>query len=132
MGSITRTQPTLTGLGCCVVAVAWLILSPADPRAAGTPPAAATPAGSPLADPLVQIEIEDNTFLPWRLTVPAGTTVRWINRDARAHTATAADGGFDSNRLSYRANFHHTFAAPGTYDYVCLYHNDMSGTVVVR
>lgn len=72
-------------------------------------------------------------FSPSRITVVIGVnnTVTWTNDDVSPHTVTAADKTFDSGNLNAGQSFTYTFNTPGTYDYVCLYHSWMKGTVVV-
>ena len=44
---------------------------------------------------------------------------------------TADDGSFDSGILEGGATFSQAFAAPGTFDYTCLIHPEMRGTITV-
>ena len=83
----------------------------------------------------------DNAYSPLELTVPVGTTVRWINEDAVAHTvtsgtsngtATEADGLFDSGFMDQGDAFSFTFTEPGEYDYFCSPHPWMVGKVIVE
>ncbi len=87
-----------------------------------------THAAAPIAQ---QIVIEQFKFNPASVTVPVGTTVTWQNKDSAAHTVTS-NQGFGSDRLEQGATFSHTFAAAGTYNYVCKFHPRMTGTVIVQ
>jgi hypothetical protein len=58
--------------------------------------------------------------------------VAWTNDDAVPHTATALDGAFDSGIFDPGASFSQTFADPGTYEYRCNLHPQMTGTIVVE
>lgn len=78
------------------------------------------------------VEIRNYSFQPASLTVPAGTTVTWINYDAVAHTVTASDGSFDSGDILSGGRFMFTFANPGTYAYGCRIHPNMQGTIQVE
>lgn len=78
-----------------------------------------------------QITIDGFAFAPVTLTVPAGTTVTWTNRDEEPHTVAASDGSFHSPGMGTGATFTHTFPTAGTFDYVCSIHPMMRGTVVV-
>jgi amicyanin len=92
------------------------------------PAAGAAPAG-----PAEAAAIADFAFDPPRLTVAAGTTVTWTNRDAVPHTVAFDDMGLaDSPPLELDDTFSVTFATPGTYAYHCGPHPDMTGTVVVE
>ncbi len=75
--------------------------------------------------------IQSASFQPDSLTVPAGTTVTWINRDIVRHTVTSREGLFDSGRLGSGESFTYTFEEPGTFDYYCTIHPTMQGTVTV-
>lgn len=78
-----------------------------------------------------QVTIDGFAFAPVTLTVPAGTTVTWTNRDEEPHTVAASDGSFHSPGMGTGATFTHTFPTAGTFDYVCSIHPMMRGTVVV-
>lgn len=80
------------------------------------------------------VTIDNFTFSPQLLTVPAGTKVTWTNRDDIPHTVTDADDQkeFRSPPLDTGDTFSHIFAAAGTYRYFCSLHPHMEGTVVVK
>ncbi|HET9889888.1 MAG TPA: cupredoxin family copper-binding protein [Mycobacterium sp.] len=78
-----------------------------------------------------QVTIDGFAFEPASLTVTAGTTVTWTNRDEEPHTVAASDGSFHSPGMGTGGTFTHTFSAAGTFDYVCSIHPMMHGTVVV-
>jgi len=61
--------------------------------------------------------IKDFKFSPPTLTVPAGTTVTWTNRDEEPHAITSAGGAFGSAGLSHDETFAQTFTDRGTYQY---------------
>lgn len=72
------------------------------------------------------------------LTIPAGTTVNFVNDDAAPHTAThgtdgnAADGAaFDIN-LPAGESGSFTFDEPGTYPVTCRIHPAMNMTITVE
>ncbi len=67
------------------------------------------------------IDMKDFAF-PGTVTVPAGATVTWVNRDDAMHTVTAADGSFDSGAIDGGGSWSHTFTEPGTYSYYCKPH----------
>lgn len=78
------------------------------------------------------MDIAGFRFTPTTVTIAAGGTVTWTNRDAAPHTATGDEGEFDSGTLEQGATFPHAFPAPGTYEYRCDIHSSMRGTVVVQ
>ena len=76
--------------------------------------------------------IQNFAFSPNNLTVKAGTTVTWINKDSTTHTVTSDNGTFDSGNLNSGANYTYTFNKTGTYPYHCSIHSSMTGTIVVQ
>lgn len=98
-------------------------------------------------------------FDPAEITVSAGEEVVWQNTSSRGHTVTAyedsipekaayfASGGYEDERTAREefgnglggvidggGTYAHTFEVPGTYEYVCIPHEQagMVGTVVVE
>jgi hypothetical protein len=61
-----------------------------------------------------------------------GDAVSWRNNSIREHDIASDAGGFDSGRVGQGGIFAHTFAAPGSYPYVCTIHDVMRGEVVVH
>ena len=78
------------------------------------------------------VDIRDFAYSPRTVEIRVGDTVRWTNRDSVAHSATAANGSFDTGLLSEGESGSVRFTSAGTYRYVCTPHPDMTGTVVVR
>ena len=81
----------------------------------------------------------DGCFIPSPVTIPMGGTVTWENNDTAAHTTTSgAPGGegqgavFDSSLIMAGSSFSHTFEDAGTFDYFCMVHPWMAGTVIVE
>ena len=77
------------------------------------------------------VTIDDFAYKPATLTVRAGTTVRFVNRDGEAHTVTGPGGVFDSGGLDTAGVWTHRFDKPGRYRYFCALHPYMKGTIVV-
>lgn len=79
------------------------------------------------------IKIDNFSFAPATLTVPAGTTVTWINRDDIPHTIVSSEGKvLKSPVLDTDQKFSYTFTQPGTYAYFCGIHPKMTGKVIVQ
>jgi plastocyanin len=87
-----------------------------------------------------------NSFLPATLTVPRGAKVIWKNRDHEVHSTVleqslpfplgdtagpSAAVDWDSGDMVAGAMYEYTFHEAGTYLYVCRYHDEMVGTIVV-
>jgi plastocyanin len=77
-------------------------------------------------------------YLPSSLTVVTGATVIWDNVDTAAHLATSGtpaggpDGVFDSGIIAPGNTFEHEFTDGGEFQYYCLVHPWMVGTVTVE
>jgi len=95
------------------------------------PPAPATAAAS--NGNATQSVMLDNRFAPSRLTVPAGTTVTWVNQGNNQHTSSSLNGLWESGNLQHGDSYSFTFTAPGTYQYICRQHllQGMSGIIEV-
>jgi plastocyanin len=93
----------------------------------------AVPSPQKAAGTSQQVKIDNFTFAPGAVTVPAGTTVQWVNRDDIPHTVVSDDKiTFKSKALDTDDNFSYTFSKPGTYSYFCSIHPKMTGKVVVE
>jgi len=80
----------------------------------------------------VEVKIDNFSFGPTMLTVAAGTTVTWTNRDDIPHTVVSDDKIFKSKVLDTDEKFSYTFSKPGIYPYFCSLHPKMTGKVVVQ
>jgi plastocyanin len=78
------------------------------------------------------IEISNFSFAPAQLTVPAGTTVTWVNKDEEPHTVVESDTLFKSHALDTGDKFSFTFTTPGSFKYFCTIHAHMVGIIVVQ
>jgi len=79
-----------------------------------------------------EVKIDNFSFGPATLTVPAGTSVTWTNRDDIPHTVASTDGVFKSKALDTDEKFSFTFSKAGTYPYFCSIHPKMTGKVIVQ
>lgn len=99
-----------TGLGTGVFAARQVLAAPETPAA---------------------ITIDNFTFGPANLTVPAGTTVTWTNHDDIPHSVVATDKAFRSAALDTNDSYTFTFKTAGTFAYFCGLHPHMTGKVIV-
>ncbi|MFI6694762.1 cupredoxin family copper-binding protein [Streptomyces sp. NPDC050433] len=105
-------------LAAQVVAASTLIAAPATPaHAAG-----------------YQVAMSGSAFSPRMLTVPAGSTVTWTNRDTAPHDVKNSSGApaFHSPMLNKGGSWSRTLANGGTYDYLCTVHPGMTGRLIVK
>ena len=82
-----------------------------------------------------EVWIQGMAFSPATITVTAGTTIQWTNKDGAAHTVTSDVGGdeiFDSGSMANGATFTWQFNNTGSFNYHCTFHSGMKATVVVN
>lgn len=85
----------------------------------------------------------DKSYNPKELTVTAGTTVTWVNKDTTGHTVTSGNPGdndagslFDSTKsgsflIKSGDHWQNKFDKAGTFSYFCQVHPWMVGKVIV-
>jgi len=88
-------------------------------------------AAAPPAAP-TEVKIDNFTFAPATITVPAGTAVHWVNHDDIPHNVVSDDKSFKSKVMDTNEDFTYTFSKPGTYSYFCSIHPKMTGKIVVQ
>ena len=78
------------------------------------------------------IAIDNFTFNPQTVTVKAGTTITWTNKDDIPHAIAAVGKQFKSKVMDTDNTYSFTFTTPGSYAYFCSLHPHMTGTIVVE
>jgi plastocyanin len=91
--------------------------------------------GAALAQDAMQdpnaIPIQGNQFMPPEKMVGVGTTVTWVNMDAEDHDVLTNDLTITSPVVKPGESWSFTFDTPGTYNYLCDLHNNMTGVITV-
>jgi plastocyanin len=83
-------------------------------------------------------EKTNECYIPYSVTISKGDTISWSNEDTAAHTVTSGspangpDGKFDSSLIMAGSDYKFTFEQTGSYDYFCMVHPWMIGTVQVN
>jgi plastocyanin len=79
------------------------------------------------------VEMRGFEFFPAEVNAAVGDTIVWINKDVVPHTATAADGAWDSGLMETDDEFSLTIEADTSAgDYVCTFHPNMVGAISVE
>ncbi len=104
-----------------LLCVAVLGSEVANSQAAGAPNNAA-----------YEVKIDNFSFNPPTLNVPAGSKVTWTNHDDIPHNVVSSDQKFKSKPLDTDQAFAFTFTEPGTYQYFCGLHPRMVGKILVE
>ena len=79
-----------------------------------------------------EVWIQGMTFNPATITVAAGTTITWTNKDAITHTVTSDTNLFNSGNIVSNGTYSFTFPTAGTYPYHCSIHTTMTAKVIVN
>lgn len=79
-----------------------------------------------------EVFIQGLAFNPASITVAAGTTITWTNKDAITHTVTSDSKLWDSGSVGPNGTFSFTFATAGTFPYHCNVHPSMTASVTVN
>jgi len=72
-----------------------------------------------------------STFSPNNVTIAAGGSVTWSNKDGQVHNTTS-DSGLWTQDINAGGEFSRTFATRGTFAFHCKIHAGMTGTVTVQ
>jgi plastocyanin len=80
-----------------------------------------------------KVTMEGIKFNPASVTVKAGDTVTWTNKDSVGHDVTGDNfKSGDPGGMQNGDTFAQTFDKKGTFDYVCTVHPGMEGSVTVK
>ena len=83
--------------------------------------------------PTSRVSIDNFSFGPQTLTVKAGTTVTWTNKDDIPHGIASSNNAFKkSGALDTDDSYSFTFTTPGAYQYFCYIHPHMVGSIIVE
>lgn len=131
-----RRRGVPLALGAAAVLLLATACSGGANEPASTSPSPATSSSNPApgtAD-AGRITMEDFAFSPANPQVAPGEKITVANEDSAAHTVTATEGdAFDTGSIAGGESG--TFTAPskaGQYAFVCTFHPNMAGTLIVR
>ena len=80
-------------------------------------------AAAPVRKPATHtVTIDGARFSPADLTVKAGDTIVWVNKDILAHTATSKNGAFDSKVIQPGQRWKFVVKRKGDFEYTCSFH----------
>lgn len=99
----------------------WVLAAAATNAAAAEP----TPASH-------EVVIEGVQYSPQQITAKVGEVIVWINHDPFPHTVSATGKQFDSHDIAAGGSWKYTATKAGVFEYACMYHPTMKGTVRVE
>jgi len=79
----------------------------------------------------IRITIDTVKYTPAEVSVKAGDTVIWTNKDILAHTVTAQSGAFDSKVILPGGTWKYVARKKGDFPYKCVFH-PMTATLKVQ
>lgn len=138
--SVVLLLAACTGAGTTATSAAASASQAASESAAASESSAESTAesGAPAGEGET-VMLQDFAFAPSELTIPAGTTVTFMNMDTAPHTATQgsdgeadADAAFDLQLAASSGSGEYTFDEPGTYNVTCTIHPAMNMTITVE
>lgn len=97
--------------------------------------AATKPAATPVATTratVVEVDMRNNRFVPHRIVVHRGQTVRWHNSDRVAHTVASQDLHLASEAIVGGDTYTYRAGRTGSFDYFCTIHAGQTGVLVVE
>jgi copper-containing nitrite reductase len=74
----------------------------------------------------------EHTFSKTRVVIKTGTKVTFFNADSMVHFNKDDKGEFATPKMLAGASYSHVFTKPGTYNYQCIPHPWMKGTIIVK
>jgi plastocyanin len=103
-----------------------------DKKDQGAKPPASAQGSGPLSGD-APVDIVNFEFKPQTITVKPGTKVTWTNQDTAIHDIkdTSSLATPVAKEMSKGDTFAITYAAPGSYSYICGIHTYMKGSVEV-
>ena len=128
-----QRTPRIWLLGICAFAIviggAYLVRSRASSGTGngGVPANAVAPAR---ASAVTQVSMRNLQFYPVTIEVKKDDVVEWKNDDLVPHTATSSS--FNSGTILSGQSWRHTFTDAGNFPYVCTFHPQMKGVVIVK
>lgn len=127
-----RLNRVILILGAAVIVAAGVALVVHEGQGTDDPAAQSGPAKA-----VDHVQIADFAYVPPAITVPAGTTITFTNKDSAPHTATSGtsptpDGRFDTGTLKKGESKTVKVTKPGTFAYYCAIHPFMKATVTVK
>ena len=115
---VTTRTLGIAGALVCAVALASCANSELTP---GHPPAKTH-----------MVIMEGMVFQPDAITVTAGDTIVWVNKDMVPHSATSETAGFDSKVIQANGSWRTRVERAGNFDYVCSFHPMMTAKLQVQ
>jgi plastocyanin len=92
---------------------------------------AAAPTRTP-APATVRVAMRNIEFVPARVTVKVGQTVRWTNHDKVVHTVASAKLKLASEGIADGQSYEYRATKPGRFPYYCTIHAGQTGVLVVE
>jgi plastocyanin len=130
-----NSDATIRARGAAILAILISVLGLVGGCGGGAGTRAGGSSGGAVAAPRTPdtIVIDKFAYQPVVLTVGPGARVTVVNQDPVAHTVTAKDKSFDTGTIAIGQEDQITAPSkPGSYPYYCIFHEYMTGTLIVK
>jgi plastocyanin len=109
-------------IACVVICLAIAACGGASP---------AKPSPTPTPD-VVQVAMRNIKFVPSRVVVHLGQTVRWTNNDQTTHTVASSKLRIASEGIPPSGTYTYRPLRRGRFPYFCTIHAGQTGVLIVR
>jgi len=122
----------LLGIGGLAVIIIWAVflVRSRDFTGKGDGGALSKAVAPAIASAVTQVSMRNLQFYPVTIELKQGDVVEWKNDDLVPHTATSAS--FNSGTIIVGQSWRHTFTDAGKFPYVCSFHPQMKGLVIIK
>lgn len=80
----------------------------------------------------ITVRMKDFAFDPKDVEAKVGQKITWVNEDDAPHNAVAQNGGdLKTETFEKDGSDSYTAGEPGTIEYICTVHPEMTGTITV-
>jgi plastocyanin len=77
------------------------------------------------------VSMQNSSFSPSSLTIPAGSTVTWMNDDNVIHAVRTADTSINTGDIAPTSSYSIKFNTARTFNYYDARNTNMTGTLIV-
>jgi plastocyanin len=79
---------------------------------------------------VIRVEVNKLTYSPNQVSAHVGDRIEWVSKDFVIHTVTAKNADWDATIPAGKSKSV-VLTHPGTIDYYCRFHPNMSGRIIV-
>ena len=87
-----------------------------------------------VTEKIIMVNIVKYQFVPKVVSIKTGQTIQWVNQEKRQYHSVwfKENNEEESDYLFPKDTLKKQFTTPGTYNYICGPHPDMTATIIVK